>query len=333
MSNLINQLILKEFAKNDISILNLIDITSGRNSSVYRLESNDKIYICKHYPSRFEQDNSRLMNEFSTLEFLNKHGIIHIPKPLFYNKLYNFAAYTFLEGYPINEVNKDVLAASVDFYKKLSKFSYSNYKEDVVNAAEACFSPTEHFNLIKQRITNLLSTSQSTILHTVALRWVRDELLARYNDIRERAYTDLGSSYLNRQLRDKYKIISQSDVGIHNMIKSNDDYLFYDFEYAGWDDPSKFLVDWILQPEQLLNLELSNQLILTIESYLDDQYLIKKMPLMLNLYRIKWCTIILNPYLHKLSSEIQLEESYNKAVKYFSRSQFLVEQLTKLFLN
>ena len=45
-----------------------------------------------------------------------------------------------------------------------------------------------------------------------------------------------------------HKILSQSDIGFHNILKNNNKLYFIDFEYAGWDSPMKLYSDFILQP-------------------------------------------------------------------------------------
>ena len=45
------------------------------------------------------------------------------------------------------------------------------------------------------------------------------------------------------------RCLSPSDFGFHNAILANDGRLrFIDFEYAGWDDPSKLICDFFCQP-------------------------------------------------------------------------------------
>ena len=53
----------------------------------------------------------------------------------------------------------------------------------------------------------------------------------------------------------KCKILSPSDVGIHNTMEYEGKLTFLDFEYAGYDDLAKLTNDWVLQPEFPLNKE------------------------------------------------------------------------------
>ncbi len=330
MNSSYNKILLDEFAKYDINITSIREVKRGRNSKVFRLESLQKIYICKQYPNRVDSGRSRLESEFSVLKFLNKEGIENIPKPLFCNKAYNLAAYSFLEGTVIKKVNTDVINGAIKFYQKLNKFSYIDYQSNIPNAAEACFSMSEHFDLVKSRINRFLVNSTSSGLQKKAFKLVENKLLENFYLIREQAYLELGDNLFQQKLPDHCKHISQSDVGIHNMFLSNQSFLFYDFEYAGWDDPGKFIVDLILQPDNLLDFELSKQVIFNVENYAYDASRRKKLRLMLNLYRIKWAIIILNPYLRQEISEIELSNCLKKSDKYFSMSAHLVAELSEL---
>src|SRR6185503_11886129 len=53
------------------------------------------------------------------------------------------------------------------------------------------------------------------------------------------------SSNLNLQPR-----LSPSDFGYHNAVLADDETVrFFDFEYAGWDDPAKLVCDFFNQVE------------------------------------------------------------------------------------
>ena len=53
----------------------------------------------------------------------------------------------------------------------------------------------------------------------------------------------------------KDRILSQSDVGFHNIICKKNKLYFIDFEYAGWDDPGKLFCDLLIQPDHNVPLD------------------------------------------------------------------------------
>ena len=95
------------------------------------------------------------------------------------------------------------------------------------------------------------------------------------------------------------RCLSPSDFGFHNAILAADGRLrFFDFEYAGWDDPAKLICDFFCQPELSVNQEhwkfFVEQLILAVSA---DAALRDRALLLLPAYRVKWCCIILNEFL------------------------------------
>ena len=125
-------------------------------------------------------------------------------------------------------------------------------------------------------------------------------------------------------------IISPSDLGFHNIIKSKNKFFFFDFEYAGLDDPIKLICDFYCQPDQNLT---SKQKKIFINNTFFRKYslykLKKKLNIFLPFHQLKWCCIILNEFKNKTksSSEKILNKKYqifnsrlNKAKIYFNRS-------------
>ena len=50
--------------------------------------------------------------------------------------------------------------------------------------------------------------------------------------------------------------LSQSDIGFHNIFEDkNNNLLFFDFEYTGWDDSFKMISDIVLQPDYKIKNE------------------------------------------------------------------------------
>jgi hypothetical protein len=58
------------------------------------------------------------------------------------------------------------------------------------------------------------------------------------------------------------RTLSPSDFGLHNAIRRPDGSLaFVDFEYFGWDDPAKTLVDFVLHPGMLVSSNLAREFV------------------------------------------------------------------------
>ena len=65
----------------------------------------------------------------------------------------------------------------------------------------------------------------------------------------------ISNLYLN-PIKNKLEILSPSDFGFHNSLKTKkDQIIFFDFEYFGKDDPVKLAADFLLHPGMTLNLQ------------------------------------------------------------------------------
>ena len=110
----------------------------------------------------------------------------------------------------------------------------------------------------------------------------------------------------------KLKIyIYPSDVGIHNTLKCGEDLKFLDFEYAGYDDISKLIADWVMQPNQTFSIHqeerllvIMNKLLKEVDSTWLERYVsIKKLTL------LKWSVIM---YKHN-NSETEVRKYQGQA--------------------
>ena len=109
------------------------------------------------------------------------------------------------------------------------------------------------------------------------------------------------------------------DIGFHNILKLSNKLYFYDFEYAGWDDPYKLAVDMIIQPENILNKKSSLKLLNSLKTIFPKNYKFEYLKIYLILYRAKWVCIISkriikNPNLKKKEQELIIK----KTIDYFN---------------
>ena len=112
------------------------------------------------------------------------------------------------------------------------------------------------------------------------------------------------------------KTLSPSDIGFINAIKTKDNHwIFLDFEYAGWDDPTKMIADAIQHPgipipERLCKIFIKNTL-----NWLDNADIInRRLKSVMPIVGLKWCLIILK----KISTQeknIQIQQFLKAKLK------------------
>ena len=130
----------------------------------------------------------------------------------------------------------------------------------MVFASEACFNLVEHKKLICLRVKEIINSSKGL----VKKEWFKKEVLESLNKC-ESEYQNY-FSLRNSNYLTKNKILSPSDVGFHNILRIKNKLYFHDFEYAGWDDPYKLVVDILIQPENILTQYNAMKIINSLES-------------------------------------------------------------------
>ena len=106
-------------------------------------------------------------------------------------------------------------------------------------------------------------------------------------------------------------LLSQSSIG--NKL------YFHDFEYAGWDDPYKLIVDILIQPENILSKYNSMKIINSLESCLKIKDYFDYLKVYLILYRAKWVSIIFKKILQQKLSPREEETLLKKSSNYFTK--------------
>ena len=111
--------------------------------------------------------------------------------------------------------------------------------------------------------------------------------------------------------------VSPSDFGFHNTLVKKGRLFFVDFEYAGRDDPSKFLADFFIQPEIKVSSDYMEAFThIAFETFKDKEILFDRAIKLFPMFQIKWCCIIMNEFLPEIAKrrifsnpELNTEES------------------------
>ena len=116
--------------------------------------------LLKFFPKKELIVRDRLNSELTFLRFLNDIGFKNIPEPIFWNHEKNFIILSWLEGTKIKKITKSHIQALVDFILIIQNRTSSKYLNDIRNASESCFSLSNHFQHIKERINLLISETK-----------------------------------------------------------------------------------------------------------------------------------------------------------------------------
>ena len=278
-------------------------IKSGNNQVVKLHCRNGEFLIAKIYP-RIQQDpRDRLGVEFGALSFLWKHGIRSIPQPLFADSEEGFAVYEFIPGtrIDINRIGVEDISAAVDFLGSLAPLKEKQDSAVLPIASEACFSGRSYLENIDKRVTMLESLDHETFLHAKARRFLDQDFIPFLKEVKEwyiKTLIEAGSRSTD-ELTFAQKTLSPSDFGFHNALRRDDGRLvFVDFEYFGWDDPAKMIVDFLHHPAMPMSQEMKKGFLNKVfEVFAQDGTLKDRIQAVYPILGLKWCLIMLNEFL------------------------------------
>lgn len=278
-------------------------IGGGRNSRVYRLAcTNSQTYALKSYFRHATDNRDRLGTEFSSLQFLWKNGVRDVPRPISANPEQAYAVYEYIDGqrFSATEVSSDDLEAAVLFLARLKELNDRDDSHGFADASEACFSGAAIVENIQRRL-NVLSDPSNGVVDQNLAQFLNDEFVPAFEAIlrwsRERL-NRTGRAFENK-LDFGERTLSPSDFGFHNALRRGPNQIvFVDFEYFGWDDPAKTVVDFLLHPALELTAELKRKFVSDmIRCFADQPQLAQRIEAVYPLFGLKWCLILLNEFL------------------------------------
>jgi predicted Ser/Thr protein kinase len=281
-------------------------IGNGANSNVYIVGENQ--YILKFYRTDNNQP-SRLDREFYALKLFAENKIENVPKIIGKSNELNCSLMTHIDGTSINVFQSEITDEFANFYKKLLNISFK-YKKNTFESIDACPSIKTLLSQVNHRILNL--EKEEDLKLKVILDIIKSHLSYIKSKIFENYYNNLKSEF------------SVVDFGINNVILNQKNLYFIDFEFFGLDNPVHLISDTIAHPANNLNIDEQLNLYNKFLNCHDNQEEIINAFIGNNLiFDLKWCLIMLNPFLsnyvlnvdekeRELKKKLQLEKVINK---------------------
>ena len=302
-------------------------IRAGRNSQVSRLINGDGKWILKKYFQPVGTQRDRLGTEFNFLVFLNGEGVVGIPRPLGMDRDVHCALYSFLPGYRLDVIAENHIGQAASFITAINQFRELPDALVLSLAADACLSWQDHLALTETRISRLRVMQPESAVELDAYAFITKQLLPLWSSVKARLLQEIPPTELRQPLPLAERILSPSDFGFHNTLEREGRLSFVDFEYAGWDDPTKLICDFLCQPELPVTEKQGRQFmdeLLSNWSYADS--VMQRVDKLLPVHRLKWCCILLNEFraedrerrLHAgVKPEGLLADQLSKAKSYF----------------
>lgn len=298
----------------------LTPIYGGRNNILYLFNHKKLNLIIKNYPSKKTLNFKR---EKMFYEYLVKKKIKNSPKYLFSikNKL---SVFTHIKGNKIKKIKKNNIIDSLKFIEKINS---NKITTNFPLASDGCTNIYDHIKIVSKRIDNFNMLVDKCYQNKKIYFFFKRRIIPRFNYEKKLILQNFEKNLKNR-FKQNELILSPSDFGFHNMIIKRNIVYYLDFEYSGIDDASKLFCDYICQPDLQLNERHIDLLLRRINIKNKDNYKItKRIKVLLNIHRIKWCMVILNVFLAdknlKFKSKSYLKNLQNyqlkKSIKYFNK--------------
>jgi hypothetical protein len=263
----------------------------------------DQKFLVKQYFSDPLDDRDRFGAEVAFLKFASRHGIRAVPQLLASSKEQGLALLEFMDGTSVSPstVTERVVEQAAGFCRQLLAAQSDPAARSLPAAAEACFSIQGHIDCVESRIQRLQAIRIDSELHSDVLRFVQQDLAPCWRAIRAHVLDECRSAGMRseQELAIADRCLSPSDFGFHNSLLDSQGRLrFFDFEYAGWDDPAKLVGDFFCQVEVPVPRRFFAGFAEGMASaYPQPVAVIERIRLLFPVYQLKWCCIVLNEFL------------------------------------
>jgi hypothetical protein len=311
----------------------LIPLSGGANNQVFRIEFGDRPpLVLKRYFFSAEDRRDRFQSEKSLYDFFPAAEVQdRTSQALGWDRERRLGLFSWIAGRRLRseEVDRGAVDQALDFYFALNAKKERAEAASIPNASEACFDLPEHFACVERRLERLASVDKDSILGAEALDFISRRLRPAFEEYRQ---TQAGVDMT--PLAAAERCLSPSDFGFHNAFRQDDGKLiFFDFEYAGWDDPAKFLCDFLCQPAVPVPRELWDYCVRKLCAFVPGGSNLKRIALLLPLYQLKWCCIMLNEFLPRdqsrraFSQKLSPEELEAKKGEQLGKARMLLEKM------
>ena len=274
-------------------ITNIQKLSNGGNGGVFRASLTDGRNVkLKIYP--IDPHHDRIFSEILVSKALSLSDPKYISAMIVSDRDLDIGVFDWIEGTIVTYVEEIDLQATLTFLKTLDALKKSNLFLNAPLASAACFSGLDIENQINNRIAQfnlpriqypeLESFFNKSFFPTAKnlIHWSRENWPKQ-------------DGYFNSLSKSEW-CLSPSDFGFHNAIRlENGSLVFTDFEYFGWDDPVKLMLDFIYHPGMSLSDEQKNYWLKRALNIYGEHHF-ERMSVFRPLYGLIWCLILLNDF-------------------------------------
>ena len=293
-------------------------IDRGRNNILYTLKHKKLSLVIKYYSNK---KKSTFQREKFFYQYLIKNSIQNVPK-YFFSVQKQISVFEYLEGNPIKVIKNFHINDSIKFINDLNT-NCSKKKFSV--ASDGCLSIADHIKIVSSRIKKFSNLIEKYYKNKKIYFFIKRKIIPRFNYEQKFLLQNYKKNFKS-PFKSNELILSPSDYGFHNMLTYKKKTFFFDFEYAGIDDASKLICDFICQPDMALKNKHINLLLKNINfRFKNNKKIIERTKILLNIHRIKWCMVILNIFVTDVNGELKLNlkklqnRQLEKSISYYNK--------------
>ena len=315
----------------------LVQLQGGINNRVFRCGEAHNQWVIKGYSPLEPDQRDRMQAEVDFLRYSAEVAPNFTPKLIHSDPELRCVVLEYLEGKSYTEgvpPPEEAVDTAVEFFRRLNAEPEAAKRSIHMDAAEGFLSLTEHLDNVHFRLggmecNHLPAEAKPEAERLLAI--LRREL----EQIREITANQISSGEMVDLISTDSRCVSPSDFGFHNAIQTSTGLRFFDFEFAGWDDPAKTLVDFFLQPRSKITYDVAK--FFDIFDTNTSHAILSRAKFLMPILRLKWLCIILSilcpARLYKQLRVIHPQESFSHINNQIRTAIMFLEQEHNTFFS
>lgn len=275
-------------------------LRGGGNNRVFRVSGANGTRLLKEYFREGQATWDRMATEFAFAQYVWNTGVYAAPQPFTQDEQRAVAIYEYIEGKACaaNEISLDQVLEAAQFFLDINASRDDIAAVNLNDGAETRFSIEEQCNVVIGRVQRLLEMPIDNDVSAKAFKFVQENLLPTAEALKDQILRESLTLGINSiaKLTKANRCLSPSDFGFHNVLQESDGRLrFFDFEYAGWDDPARMVCDFFWQPEVPIPDAYRPDFQAAALAGFGEEANVRAQ-LLFPLYGLKWSCIVLNEF-------------------------------------
>lgn len=306
-------------------------VIGGRNSHIFRVESGVDSFMLKFFRTDPNNSRDRFEAETSALNLFKENGWGCTPRIVAKDRENNCILMEWIDGSPVVDFGLKDIEALSDFVKAVHEIAKQKERKYIRFATEACLNGNEIVMQIKRRLKRLEPASKA---HQGLQEVLQTDFIPIFKEITywsEKEYSRNGMAF-HKDILPEQLTLSPVDIGFHNCLRADDKLYFLDFEFFGWDDPVKLVADTLQHPGSTLGKKNNEHLASRLRPIFDkDRQFSIRLWCLYPLFGLKWCMIMLNPFLSGYQSRLSNDLRINK--EQLQKVETKITHIKKTFKN